>query len=703
MFRRLFAPCSLLIAVVVVPALAGGRLDAHPRFDRYTFMRENQAKLVTGGTIRRVEWSEDGSTLTYQRDGETKYSVDLAAGTVAETGDVEESEGDGAGRFPGRGRRPARGRQRDSEPSPDGNWVAKSVDWNVVLERSDDLGGTIDITTTGTRKHRFGKASWVYGEELRQLDAMFWSPDSKRLAYYELDESGVPDFYLTGDLNTKRTEALIEGYPKPGEDNPIAKLWIYDLASGENISVDVGDDPTDYIFNIRFAPNGDELLFNRTNRHQNHLEVMAVDPATGEARLVVSEEQDTWQKNSPEIKFLEDGERFIWESESTGFERYQLRRLDGEVICELTAGLEYPANTISRVDEEAGYLYYTAYSDANPLYVHLHRVGLDGKGDTRLTTPGRSHTVQFSKEGKWMIDRAETIETPPTTSLLDAAGGLVAVLGESDSTMAETEGIITPELFTYQADDGTDLFGVVYKPSNFDPDRVYPLILDVYGGPLSKRVRARYRAAYPETEFGFIIAVMDNRGTTGRGKAFESAGYLKLGDVDIADQVAGVRHLTDRPYIDGERVGVFGHSYGGYMSALAITKFPGVFDVAVAGGTVVDWRQYDTIYTERFMRTPQENPEGYDEGSVLTYADQLEGKLLLLHGMVDDNVHPTNLWQLADALQKADKRFEMMLYPTRGHGLGRQATTARWEFLCEHLLGEMTPSAEPEPAVPSGS
>ncbi|MCZ6837284.1 MAG: prolyl oligopeptidase family serine peptidase, partial [Planctomycetota bacterium] len=287
------------------------------------------------------------------------------------------------------------------------------------------------------------------------------------------------------------------------------------------------------------------------------------------------------------------------------------------------------------------------------------------------------------------ISRAETIETPPTTTLFSCEGEQVATLAESDMSLAIEEGITPPELFTFKAADGvTDLYGVLHKPSHFDPNRRYPLVLSVYGGPLSKSIRARYRATNPDTEFGVCVVTIENRGTTGRGKAFESAAYLKLGDVDIADQVEGIKHLTQRAYIDGERVGVYGGSYGGYMSALALTKYPEVFHTAVAISAVIDWRQYDTIYTERFMRTPEENLEGYDNGSVLTYANQLEGNLLILHGMVDDNVHPTNIWQLSKVLQDEGKSFDMMLYPLTGHGSPKHGRNLRLEYLVRHLQGD---------------
>ena len=237
--------------------------------------------------------------------------------------------------------------------------------------------------------------------------------------------------------------------------------------------------------------------------------------------------------------------------------------------------------------------------------------------------------------------------------------------------------------------------GILHKPAHFDPNRKYPLVINVYGGPSSRGISNTYQPADPYCEFGFLIATIANRGTTDRGKAFEDATYLKLGTVDIKDQVDGVKFLCQRPYVDATRVGIFGHSYGGYMSALAVVRYPDVFHVAVAGAPVTDWRNYDTIYTERYMRTPQENPDGYRDGSCLTYAKNLQGNLLLMHGLVDDNVHPSNTWQMVDAFQRENLRFDLMVFPRSKHGLGDGSGSLQWEYLHEQL--------RPEPLVPPAS
>ena len=286
----------------------------------------------------------------------------------------------------------------------------------------------------------------------------------------------------------------------------------------------------------------------------------------------------------------------------------------------------------------------------------------------------------------------ESIETPPSTHLYDMKGNRLLTLARVDAS--QMNGRPMPEMFTYKADDGkTDLYGVLYKPSDFDPSKKYPLLIDVYGGPLSQSVSARFTPANAYCEFGFLIAKIDNRGTRNRGKAFEGAVYQKLGIVDMQDQADGVRYLAQREYVDGSRVGITGHSYGGYLAALAILKHPDLYHVAVAGAPVTDWKNYDTIYTERFMRTPQENPEGYERSAPLNHADGLTGDMLLIHGTGDDNVHWQNTVQLVDALIEADKDIGFMIYPNRTHSISGGRTRVHLydlmtDWVHRHLGGE---------------
>jgi len=319
--------------------------------------------------------------------------------------------------------------------------------------------------------------------------------------------------------------------------------------------------------------------------------------------------------------------------------------------------------------------------------VQLHRVGLDGKGDRRLTDPSFNHTISLAPDGRHFVDVAQRIDVAPTTRLMDENGKALDTLAESDLTKFNALGLKRSERFTFTAADGkTQLYGDLHFPSNFDPAKKYPLIVSVYGGPESGGGDERFEVPNPITELGFLVASFEGRGTSGRGKAFKDAVYGKLGVVEIDDQAAGVRALAARPYVNGKRVGIFGTSYGGYASVMAILRHPDVFHVACASSSVTDWRQYDTIYTERYMGLPwdAENKAGYDAGSAMTYVKNLKGKLMLYFGSADNNVHPSNTYQLVQALEGAGKRYDMQVGPDRGHT--SMNSTRMWEYFVTHLI-----------------
>jgi dipeptidyl-peptidase-4 len=676
--NRMLVLAFLLLTSCATAPTAFARAG-QPSFETaYANLEALQKTLSTfepGGRAEKINWHSDNTIVSYTV-GDERFKLNLREMTVEPIGEFDDlpTQRQREGR-----RNPARGRQRAQETSPDGRYTALCIDWNVVI-RNNETPDDYHVTTDGHRKLRYGTASWVYGEELDQIEAMWWSPDSSLLAFYRFDESDVPDFYLLGDLTTNHTTLMTEGYPKPGEPNPAASLLVFDTATREIIDIRTSTGEEQYIYNVRFTPIGDALLFNRTNRHQNVLELVRADPVTGVSRTIVTETQETWQNNRPDMTFLNDGRRFIWETEKSGWAQYELRNLDGQRLYELTGG-SYPVAGIVRVDEEAGWLYYYAYSDANPLNRQLHRVRLDGTGQQRLTQESMYHTVSMSPDAKWFLTTCESVSTPPVTVLYDTFGKRIRTIAEGSNDELAQARVTPSELFTVKADDGvTDLYGVLHFPPNFDPAMSYPLILNVYGGPGVNTVRNTYQPGRSDAGLGCLVASIDNRGTPNRGKAFEGATYLKLGTVDLADQVAGVRALAKRPYIDGSRIGIVGHSYGGYLSALAMVKYPGVFAAAVARAAVTDWRQYDTIYTERYMRTPAENEIGYEEGSCITFADQLEGELLIMHGLVDDNVHPTNAWQFIDALDRANKFYESRFMPRRGHSFAERAYHLRFLY-----------------------
>ena len=666
-----------------------------PGYASYRNIRKVQRKLASGGRVFRIRWSADGDSLLYQKKGE-KRQLNLTDGSIgdanpntelAETPKRESRESK---------TRVQRARQRAREVSPDGKWVAVYKDYNLSLEpkKESDQRSRV-LTTEGTPRLRFGTGCWVYGEELDQDTAMWWSDDSQKLAYYEINEEGMKDYVLTLDNVKRYTRPQATRYPKAGSPNPKVSLWVYDVGSGRKQKLQIPGPEDQYLFNVRFVPDSHTLLVYRATRRQDTLDVLAIDVDSQTVRSVVAERQETWQHNRPTLRFLDDGQRFIWETERTGWKQFELRSVDGTRLNGLADSNNYPAHQIVHVDESAGWFYYSAYSDANPYSLQLHRCRLDGTEHARITASPMSHGgFKISPDHRYVVATRQQLDTPVSTVVYDMAGHEVAVLAEASKTAAKELGLVDPELFTFTADDGkTTIFGTLHKPSNFSASKKYPLLIDVYGGPQSEGIVNNYSPANPICELGFVVAKVGNRGTIGRGKAFESANYLRLGVPDLDDQASAVKHLASRSYIDQNRVGIYGHSYGGYLSALAMLRHPDVFHVAVAGAPVTDWRNYDTIYTERYMRLPAENEEGYDLGSCVKLASQLKGKLLLVHGLIDDNVHPSNTWQLVNAFHQSDKRFDLMIYPQYAHGIGigtgRSYEALRWEYFVRHLKPEL--------------
>jgi dipeptidyl-peptidase-4 len=677
----------LAVSIGASFAAAQDRLKTMPGYVRYEKMSREIPSAVKLGALT-VTWSENGRTFEYRKDGKI-YRYDVAARKAVEAG-IAPAEAPRRG-HPGAG--PVRGRQWDSAVSPDKKLKAFYRDRNLWLSDAEGKN-EVGLTTDGSEKTRIknGTASWVYGEELDQATAMWWSPDSSKIAFYRFDESRVPDFFLQMDQTKLYSKPDIEAYPKAGEPNPVVEVLIYDIASKTTVRADVRDGkPFDdavvghYVYNVQWSPDGSVLLFNRTNRRQNVLELAACDPATGKCRVVVRDERPTgWVENNPEMRFLADGKRFIRLSERTGWKNYELYDLNGSLLRTLTDHA-YEVAGIVHVDEKAGLLYYMARSGDNFMKVQLHVVRLDGKKDRRLTDPAFHHTITMAPTGKYFVDVAQAHDVPPTTRLMDAAGKLVAELAQSDLTKFDALGMKKAEFFTFKAADGvTDLFGRLSFPSDFDPARKYPLIVSVYAGPGTNGARETFITPDPTTEYGFFVASFDTRGSGGRGRKALDAVYMRLGVVEMDDQAAGVKALWDRPYVDKARVGINGVSYGGYASAMCLLRHPDVFRVACASSPVTAWNNYDSIYTERYMWIPQENKEGYEAGSAMTYADKLDGRLMIYYGTADNNVHPNNSMQLIQALQKAGKSFEVQVGPDAGHSGLRP--DRMMEFFIENLV-----------------
>ena len=580
-----------------------------------------------------------------------------------------------------------RGRGYGDVLSPDLKYRAFTRNYNLYIKDLD--GNETALTSDGTEDLRNGFPDWVYPEELAQYEAFWWSPDSRYIAFMQFDEKPVTKYPIVHDIQPiPRFELL--GYPKPGGNNPIVRLFVVDVAAKKIVRLETGDDLDVYLYRGKWTNDSREFTYHRLNRLQNRIELFAADPATGKTRLLLADTDPCYIDESTDLWFLADNQRFLWTSERSGWrEIYLYDRASGKLLKQLTAA-KLPVGAIQEVDEARGLVYFSG-SEANGTETHAYRVKLDGTGFARLTKEPGTHRVSFSPTCEFYTDAFQSFDQPAKTTLFGADGKAVKVLSETVLPKEFLDyGLIKPEHFLFKSADGKyDLDGILYFPAHFDPNEKYPLILSIYGGPGSKGVANRFLMADGSqalAQLGFLVAVCDYRGVSGRGKAFQNLHYMKLGQVELEDHVAFVKALGQRSYVDTTRVGVFGHSYGGYFTCIALLKEPDVFHVGVAGAPVTDWRNYDSIYTERYMRRPQDNPEGYDKGSCLTYAKNLKGKLFIHHGAVDDNVHPGNTIQLVQALLKENKRFDLMIYPEMQHGIGyARYPESRVEYFIEHL------------------
>ncbi len=678
-----FLPLALLLCLTPATTHAQDRLKTMPGYERYLRMSREITNAYKSGSLS-VNWKDEGKALEYQKEGK-RYRYDIATRKISQAGPASaqpSGQGSDTGRRRGRGEtrdqapRPARGRQFTSALSPDGKWKAFYRDRNLWLSNTNSTN-EIALTTDGSEKTRvkYGSASWVYGEELYQDTAIWWSTNSHTLACYRFDESGVPDFYLQLNQTKVLSTPDIEPYPKAGATNPIVDLLICDVETKKKVRVDVRDgQPFDnsvvghYVYGVSWSADGKLLLFHRTNRRQNVMEFCAADPETGHCRVIVREDWPaSWTENSPPMRFLKDGQRFIWTSERTGWKNFYLYELTGRLLATLTAH-RFEVAQIAHVDEAADWLYYLAGDGENLMKLQLHRVRLDGADDRRLTDPAYHHRINFAPDGRHYIDVSQTHDSPPVTHLMNAEGELVEELAQSDLTRFHQLGLRMVELLEFKAANGqTHLYGMLNFPSNFKPYKKYPLLVTVYAGPETSGASETFALPSILTEFGFLVASFDSRSAGGRGKRSLDSIYLRLGRGEIDDQAAGVNSLWPRRYVDKARVGVFGTSYGGTASLLCLMRYPDVFKAAVSCSPVTDFRNYDTIYTERYLWLPQEHKSVYDAASVITYAGSLEGRLLLYYGTADNNVHPNNSMQLVQALQKAGKSFEVQTGPDLGH------------------------------------
>ncbi len=512
-----------------------------------------------------------------------------------------------------------------------------------------------------------GLAEFIAQEELDRDHGFWWSPDGRSLAYIRADSRHVPNYPI---VHQGKGEVDIEyhRYPFAGQPNAVLELGVVDLASGVTSWMDLGPDRDIYIARVGWRPDG-VLTAQILSRDQKTLRLIAFEGSNGQPRLILEERGEPWINLSNDARFLKTGE-LLWSSERSGFRHLYLHGSEGRELRQLTGG-EWVVTHVVGVDEARRLVYFVATRES-VLQRQVYRVPLDGGEVTQVTSGDGIHGAVLSPGGEWLIDSYSSARAPARIVLRDSAGTERAVLFEQPDATANAHGLRPPELVSLQADDGTLLYGAIYRPHSLEPAKRYPVVISVYGGPHVQRVlddwslTADLRAQYLAQE-GFVVFKLDNRGGFNRGLAFEAALAGRMGTVEVADQLAGVRYLASLPFADTARTGIYGWSYGGYMTCMALMKAPGVFVAGVAGAPVADWDGYDTGYTERYMGTPQSNPEGYFESSVLNHVRDLAGRLLIVHGMVDENVHFRHTARLVRALVEAGKDYDLLIFPEERH------------------------------------
>ncbi len=558
--------------------------------------------------------------------------------------------------------------------SPNNQKVAFVYENNLFVQDINSKEIT-RITKDGEKnKIIYGFCDWVYEEEFSFTKAFEWSPDGKKIAFYRFDESQVPEFSMEiyGELYPKQERFK---YPKAGEKNSEISIYVYDLESKSLTPMDLGSEKDIYIPRIRWTNTSEQLAVLRMNRLQNSVDVLLCNTGDGSHKIILSEKSDTYIEVTDYLLFfLENGKEFLWTSEKDGFNHIYHYDLNGKLVRQITSG-NFEVQEILGVDNKKQMIYYLS-SEVSPLEKHFYQIGFNGKNKKRLSNEPGNHSITISSSFNYYIDTYSQMGIPPSTKLMTIDGKLVKEI-ETNKDLKErleTYEISKPEFFKFKTSEGVELNGWMIKPLNFDENKKYPVLMYCYGGPGHQTVINKYSG----TDFfwyqmlasqGYIIVSIDNRGTGGRGAAFKKATYKQLGKLECIDQIEGAKYLGSLKYVDKTRIGIWGWSFGGYLTSLCLTKGNEYFKAGIAVAPVTNWRYYDTIYTERYLQRPQDNPSGYDENSPINFADKLKGNYLLVHGTADDNVHFQNAMEMVDALVKNNKQFEQFFYPNKNHGI----------------------------------
>jgi dipeptidyl-peptidase-4 len=587
------------------------------------------------------------------------------------------------------------GKQQLATFSPDGLKVA-FVKSNNLYYKNLVTNSINQVTTDGKINNIInGAPDWVYEEEFGFSQAYCWSPESRSLAFYRFDESQVRQFDMT-IFNGLYPSVSRFKYPKAGEVNSSVSIKVYNLESGKTVIMNTGSETDQYIPRIKWSALPGKLCIILLNRLQNKVNVMLAEERTGESETIYGEENTRYisEVNDDYIYFTADRKHFIVLSERSGYAHYYLYTMNGKLINPVTQG-NWDVGALQGIDEKNSTLYYVS-NQASVTQQHVYAVRFDGTGQHRLSDLQGTNDAEFSSTYNYYINTWSDANTPPRYTLHRIDGTMIRVLEDNASLKKELKafGFTKKEFIKIPVSADLELNAYIVKPPDFDSTRKYPLFISVYGGPESQDVIDSWdnELAWQQllAQQGIIVACIDNRGTDGRGEDFRKSTYMQLGKLETEDQINAARYLGGKSWIDENRIGIWGWSYGGYMTLLCLTRGADVFKLGIAVAPVTNWRYYDTIYTERFMRKPQDNPGGYDNNSPINYAGELKGKLLLIHGTADDNVHVQNSMEMTERLVQENKQFQQFLYPDKNHGIYGENTrvhlfTMITEFIHENL------------------
>lgn len=567
----------------------------------------------------------------------------------------------------------SKGKQIYPSFAPAGNRIAFIKDNNLWIKELSS-GKEVGVTTDGKKNEIInGLPDWVYEEEFTMHQAYQWSPDGNKIVYMKFNEKDVPSFTMPLYKGGLYPTNDVFKYPKVSEKNSVISLWVYDVTSGQTSQIEIKKQ-FEYIPRFQWVDANRVAVFTM-NRLQNELDIHLYDITAKTSTNILSERSATYIEITDDYRFLAADKGFIWVSEKDGYRHIYHYDYTGKLIKQITSG-NWDVTALYGVDEKVKTVFYQS-AEVSPMDRNVYSVTIDGKTKKNLTPRKGTNDAKFSEGCKYFVSNWSDISTAPVFAVCDASGKVIRELEGNADFAKKLEGldIAKPEFFKFDTEDKTSLNGFMIKPKDFDANKKYPVFMYVYGGPGSQTAQNQwgwfnYIWFQMLAQQGYIVVSVDNRGTGARGRDFRTVTYKQLGKVETDDQMSAAKWLGNQSYVDKGRIGIFGWSYGGYMSSLCITRGADLFKMAIAVAPVTNWKYYDNIYTERYMGTLETNPTGYDDNAPIKFAKNLKGKYLLIHGTADDNVHWQNSAEMINALVKANKQFDQFTYPDRNHSIG---------------------------------